>query len=45
MPPQDLVDKRQRIGVEMRAMVDKAHAEKREFTAEENEKFDKMHRR
>ena len=24
-------------------MVDKAHAEKREFTAEENEKFDRMH--
>lgn len=43
MPPTELVDKRQRIGVEMRAMVDKAHTEKREFTAEENEKFDRMH--
>jgi len=43
MPPQELVDKRQRIGVEMRAMVDLAHKEKREFTAEENQKFDRMH--
>jgi HK97 family phage major capsid protein len=43
MPPSELVDKRQRIGVEMRAMVDKAHKEKREFTAEENEKFELLH--
>jgi len=43
MPVQDLIDKRQRIAVEMRAMVDKATAEKREFSGEENARFDEMH--
>jgi len=39
----DLNAKRDRLVTELRAMVDKAQAEKREFTAEENKHFDELH--
>jgi HK97 family phage major capsid protein len=44
MPPQELSEKRQRLSVQLRELVDKAHAEKREFTAEENEVFERLHK-
>jgi HK97 family phage major capsid protein len=40
---QDLVDQRHAIAQELRKIVDKATAEKRDLNAEENEKFDRLH--
>jgi HK97 family phage major capsid protein len=44
MPPTELIEKRQRISEQLRGLVDKAHAEKREFTSEENEVFERLHK-